>query len=348
MNNKISKYKGKRLIFLFDTNIYRNIARMAKEGQIIGNRFIIDEITRRESKNGSKSILSLTASQELLIHLSGDANVGDYEECYNALRFQFFHTQILQTPQRIPLMDSLLTFFFYNSDTRDKRMAISEYIFEIIAKIFLQNIELSHLRNDILAIKNDFLCDKKVVHSLFKLLLSQLENIDGGTYKRGNPKLNDFIKKEEYVDYIRNFLIARTKYQCNSETNDINENKIQEFNKYFHVAFLQFKYLFELLRDNPSVLESLENSENNIWNAVMDFHLVFEWCFVKYFNREKKVEVVLVTQDRKRNFASLHDHTDVWNIWEYFEFFEFGIDKTNPLKPIIVFGDSTKVRAIAE
>ncbi len=336
MEEHLERYKGKKLVFLFDTNVYRSIAKMTKDGRIIGNRFIIDEMNRREADNNYKSIMSLTASQELLNHLHKDEDKRIYEECNNALRFQFFHTQILQLPATVPLIDSLLTLFFFNTDTKDNRLGVSRYIFTLLNKIFSQNVEMSFLQKDIEAIRNDFLSDKRVFYNLFNLFLKRPDNIqDDGTYKKGNYKLHESLNRNEHVSYMRDFLIKRAKYQFSDNLDEeIVESKVIEFDFYFKEAFLQFRYLFEVLRDNPNKLELLEY--NNIWNSIMDFHIVFEWCYLKYNHRGGDIEAVLITDDKKNNNKNLSSYKngegrnpDVWPLVAYFEFLGFIVEGTD-------------------
>lgn len=336
MNEKILKYKGKQIMFLFDTNIYRNIARMAKEDRIKGHRFVIDEMKRREKQNTCTSIMSLTTSQELLAHLIiEDKETNKYIECYNALRFQFFHTQVLQPAKRIPSIDSLLDYFFYDNDSIQERLIISEHVYNVIRKIFIQSIDMDVLEHEIGGINQDFACYKKEFYMLFESLLTHPQNGNNDwLFFRGDKKLNAFIKNQDYVGFIGNYLIQRSKYLSDKNLNkEISDEKTSLFYSYFKEALLEFKYLFEILRDNGDSLKVLEGNEK--WNAVMDFHLVFEWCFVRYFNRNKGIEVVLVTEEHCANFKELHSRDDVWFMNEYFEFMGFTVDKINPKKPLL-------------
>lgn len=334
---EIIKDRGKKIMFLFDTNVYRNIAQMVKEDRIKGNGFIIDEMNRREERNACISIMSLTTSQELLAHLNiEDKEKAKYLECYNALRFQFFHTQVFQRPKRIPSIDSLLDYFLFDNESIHERLIISEHIFNVIRKIYSQS-DMKILDPEIKEINKDFMCYKKEFYMLFESLLNQSENgnIDW-LYFKGNSKLNNFIKNKDYIGFIRNYLIERSKYLSkNKLANEISEEKITLFDTYFKEALDEFKYLFELLRDNGNSLKSLEGNEK--WNAVMDFHLVFEWCFIRYFNRDKGFEVILITEEHRTNFKELHKRDDVWFLNEYFDFMKFKMDRTNPSKSILYF-----------
>ena len=163
MDEHLESYKGKKLIFLFDTNVYRYIAQIDNTERNKGNRVLIDEMKKREIDNNCTSIMSLTTTQELLRHLNIEEKA--YDDCYTAIRLQVFHTQILPLPTQIkkpiPQLDTILTTFFYDTDTSSKRLKVSEIIVDMGMKIFYQNIEMSVLQNDIQAINEDFSCNKK-------------------------------------------------------------------------------------------------------------------------------------------------------------------------------------------
>ncbi|MEJ7679708.1 MAG: hypothetical protein WKG06_17980 [Segetibacter sp.] len=163
-------------LFLFDTNIYRRLAEIVKENRYQGNNFIIAEIKDKEDHRSCQSILSFTTTQELLVHLKdGDAG---YEECRVALQFQFCHTQIFLKRKLIPSIDSLLAYFFYNSDSKDDRLNFTNIIYKLICKIGHQIEDLSKLKSEIANISYDFLDYKREFYLLFKSLLSHPDNID--------------------------------------------------------------------------------------------------------------------------------------------------------------------------
>ena len=322
-------------MFLFDTNVYRSIAQMVKSNRIIGSNFIIGEMKKREAIKSCVSIMSETTSQELLAHfIKTDKERTVFEECYNALRFQFFHTQVFQPPKRIPNIDSILNYFFFSKDDIHPSLITSELVFNTIKKIFNQRIDLDLLQPEITALNKDFRVYKKEFYMLFETLLNDEENRNmDWSYFKGNKELNNFIKNKDYVEFLGSYLIKRSKYLSTKKSAiEINEEIRNSFYIYFKEALEEFKYLFELLRDNGNSLKVLERNEK--WNSVMDFHLVFEWCFIKYFNRNNGVEIILVTQEYRTNFKELHKREDVWFLEEYFEFLEFeveGTDKNNTI-----------------
>jgi hypothetical protein len=353
MDEHLERYKGKKLFFLLDTNVYRYIAEMAITRRINGNRFIVHEMCKREVENNCSSIMSLTTTQELLRHLNNEEKA--YNVCYDALRFQFFHTQILPPSsyikKPIPQLDTILTTFFYDTDTKDNRLKISEFIVDTGIKIFNQNIEVSALKNDINAINDDFLCNKKVFFNLFNNLVNRPDNIkDNGVYKRGteNPERIEAIKKGDHIVFIRKHLMERAKYWCcNAVSNEICEEKESEFDFYFKESFLLFEHLFNNLQDSPKSLESLENDKKGRWNAVNDFHLIFEWCFIKYCLRNSEKEIILITDDKSRNNKTLSSYQnesgrnpDVWPMKAYFEFLGFAVEGTNYDNYIVKFKEA--------
>ncbi len=308
---------------------------MVKEDRVKGNRFVIDEMKRREEKNNCVSIMSLTTSQELLAHLNiEEFEKNEYKECYDALRFQFFHTQVFQPPKRIPSIDSLLDYFFFDNNSIHERLIVSEHVYTVIQKIFGQSVDMNALHKEIGEINQDFAAYKKEFYILFESLLKHSENetMKWGFY-RGDKKLNDFIKSEDYIGFIVNYLVGRSEYLCSEPKKKVSQEKVSLFNSWFKEALLEFKFLFETLRDSGDTLKVLKR--NTKWNAVMDFHLVFEWCFIRYFNRNKGIEIILVTEEHRTNFKELHKRNDVWFMEEYFDFMEFIVDKINPKKPIL-------------
>lgn len=330
-----------RKLFLLDTNIYRGISKLVIEKRFGGNNFIVAEIKNREDSKNCQSILSFTTSQELLVHLK-DGDPG-YEECYHALRFQFFHAQIFQKRKLLPSLDSLLAYFFYNNDSKDNRLSFTNIIYQLISKIGYQIEDASTIKSEIENISNDFLDYKKEFHLLFKSLLNHPNNINSNwNFFTEDKELREFIKCEAYIEFIINYLIERTKFFCkNQEQNHFNEVKVSEFKTYFREALLHFKYLFFVLLKNGEALMDVNNKQ---WNAIRDFHLVFEWCFLKYFHREKQVDIILVTEDKSKNFKDFKKRNfDCWDMWEYLEFLGFVVDKTNPEKPLLLLNNTTEL-----
>jgi hypothetical protein len=336
---------SKSKLFLFDTNVYRRIVETIRETRFFGNKLIIHAMCDEERERGCQSIMSLTTSQELINHLQEDDE--SFEECNHALRLQFLHTQVLQKQKLLPTLDSLLAYFFYNEDSKEERLKFTGIVYQLIEKIF-KHENISNLRDEIEDIRNDFLCYKKEFYMLFKSLLNQPDNNDNDwSVFKNDEKLKTFINAGNYIEFIVNYLIMRTKHFCKrEEKSEINEERILEFEKYFKEALIHFKYLFKVLEDDGNALKEINKKQ---WNAVIDFHLVFEWCFLKYFNENKEVEVILVTQDKRRNFKDMHNrNTDVWDMAQYFEFIGFRVDKTNPQKLLLRLENNFEIEGIAQ
>lgn len=355
MKEIISKYAGKKIIFLFDTNVYRRIVEIVRENRFSGNKFIIHAMSDRERESGCHSILSLTTSQELIAHLNEEDE--DFTDCYQALRFQIFHTQKLQKPKLIANIDSLLSYFFYNTDTKDERLKFTGFVCTFLEKLFWLNKDIGTLKDEINKINEDFLYYKEEFCLFLKNIVVYSENV---SIDSNGSKNDEGFKKSindcSYIEIIKNYFIQRTKYFCKDDKyREINEKKVLEFEKYFKESLLHFRYLFESVLKNDINSSELKNSQ---WNAIKDFHIVFEWCFVKYFNKEKEIDVILVTQDRKRNFKSpdknnefktMHDrNTDVWYMWQYFEFIGFKVDKTNPDKLVLRLENNFEIEGIGQ
>ena len=313
---------NRRKIFLFDTNVYRRLVEIVNENRFSGNKFIIHAMCDREREKGCHSILSLTTSQELIAHLNKDDEV--FEESLQALKFQIFHTLILQKPKIVPNIDSILSYFFYNTDSKDNRINYAEFVRLFLLKLFWLDKDIDTLKEDIDIINNDFLVYKNEFDLFFKEISIRSNNDD----------------IDSYVETIKNYVIQRTKYFWNGDGDlEIEQNKILEFENYFKESLLHFRYLFESILKNTAGTYDFKNSH---WNAIKDFHIVFEWCFVKYFNKGKEIDVILVTEDKSKNFKSpvengefksMHDrNADVWCIRQYFEFLGFKVDYNNSKK----------------
>lgn len=331
-------------LFLLDTNIYRRIAEIVIEKRFLGNNFIIAEIKDREASRNCQSIMSLTTSQELLVHMKdGDE---DYEECYHALRFQFFHTQIFQKRKIVPSIDSLLSYFFYREDSKDDRLSFTNIVYQLISKIFYQSEDLSNLKSEIENISKDFLNYKNEFYLLFESLLKHPDNIlRNWNFFENDKKLKEFIDSEAYIEFIKNYLIERAKFFCKNEMqNQINKTRVIEFEKYFKEAIIHFEYLFDELQKHGDKLKEIMKHR---WNTIMDFHIVFEWCFLKYYNEKKQIDVIFVTLDKSKNFKDFKKrNVDCWDLWEYLEFLGFIVDKTNRQEPSLLL-NNIKLEKIA-
>jgi hypothetical protein len=351
MNNKIAKYKEKRILFILDTNIYRRISELVKDEQmkwgqldseqIDGNKYLLKEIKKREVASNCQTIMSLSTSRELLRHLE-DGDKEKYEKCLLALWFMYFHSQYGKPVSHITDFDTLLSEFFFGIGSDNERFFVSGYIIDVLNKIFVQE-NMTAVKEEIKKINSNFLGYKREFYSVFERLLIPPQNWSSCDNDAG---LKRFINEQHYIEYMGSYLIGRVQYLRGSDlSNEISKEKRNEFYQYFTDAIEMFRYLFKQLYSNGESLRDLDR--NKKWNSIIDFHLVFEWCFLKWFNKDKSVEVVLVTNDKKGNFKIpnyrrdnkimlLHEiYEDVWDSWDYFEFLGFSVDRSSPKNPIL-------------
>lgn len=361
MNSKVAKFKEKRILFILDTNIYRGIAEIISNeqdqwaqlssDQIDGNGYLLKEMKEREIVRNCQTIVSLSTSRELLRHLEeGDS---EYERCLFALRYMYFHSQFGKPVSHTTDFDTLLSEFFFGMGSDLERVSVSKYIINVLSKIFEQE-DMTAMREEIKEINSDFLCYKREFYGLIESLLMHPQNDSlSWSFYDNDPGLRLFIDRQGYIEHIGSYLIGRAQYLRRSDLyNEISKEKRIEFYQYFTDAIEMFKYLFDQLFKKGELLKRLER--NIKWNSIIDFHLVFEWCFLKWFNKDKLMEVVLVTNDKNGNFripnyrkgnaivnehnkcAKMHDvYDDVWDLWDYFEFLGFSVDRSNPKKPIL-------------
>jgi hypothetical protein len=355
MNNKIARYKKKRILFILDTNIYRRISELVKDEQvkwgqlnskqIDGNKYLLKEMKEREIASSCQTIMSLSTSRELLRHLE-DGDKEKYEKCLLALRYMYFHSQYGKPVSHITDFDSVLSEFFFGIGSDNERFFVSGYIMDVLNKIYVQE-NMTAVKEEIKKINSDFLGYKREFYNLFESLLQHPQNGSlNWSFYDNDINLRFIIDKQHYIECIGSYLIGRVQYIRGSDlSNEISKEKRNEFYQYFTDALEMFRYLFEQLYNNGESLKVLER--NKKWNSIIDFHLVFEWCFLKWFNKDKSVEVVLVTNDKKGNLKIpnyrrdnkimlLHEiYDDVWDLWDYFEFLGFSVDRSSPKNPIL-------------
>lgn len=357
MDEKVQKFRGKEIIFLFDTNVYRRLIEMNENSRETRTNMLLFQMHIHERENNCRVMRSLTTSQELISHLiEGDDSFG---LCMEALKFQERHTQFEEKGLNSPSIDLLLLVFLYEEDvilnkndviisTLDKYRNYTDWLKHTIKKI-VKIPHDSNVQKEIEKIKRNFSSYKKEFHELISRLLNSPSNTENEWdffYK--DKELISFIADSRYLTFMKNYFVERTELLSGTE-NKISDEKIIEFGHVFKEALLHFRYLFTVLRQSGNQLKDITN---NPWNFINDFQIVFEWCFVKYYYREKNIEIVLVTEDKSGNFKtpiekkekekkeivfeSMHDLNDnVWYTWQYFEFIGYNVDKSNPNKKIV-------------
>ncbi len=314
LSDKIKKFVGKKLMFLFDTNVYRQLVRMECDNTEVQNvklylkfkAMVTDEIHK-----DCTAIRSLTVARELIGHLvEEDPN---FESCKEALKLQEFHTQNISRKNSCPDIDAILPFFLYKDN--------------------VPNLELETQANNL---KNLIKGIKKIV---FEKDYSFVENINSyfKNYKKG---IYDYInfdllpkkyKQDEFIELIIKYYTNRTE-SLNEELGAIPQNKIDELKFVFKNAFSHFVHLFNAVTNKAQWVGDISNSK---WNLVHDFMIVLEWCFIKYYKQRENISVILVTDDKTGSFnvgnKKMNDiNDDVWKSWEYFEFFGYRINKSIP------------------
>ncbi len=347
MDEKIKKFVGKKIMFLFDTNFYRRLIDMdGEDDRNLKTYILFIEMRKKEVEKGCNIVRSLTAAQELIAHLiEGDDS---FKTCKEALRFQEWHSQNEQGMLNSPSIDFLLPYFFYKDGGGDSMLHneinYTEWLKYVIKKIIC-NQEDSTTKIEVEKINKNFKSYKLEFYDLIKSLISQPKNERKcWDFFSTEGSLDTVIENKDYLKFMVEYFRKRTEFLSGNESS-ISESRIIEFSNIFKEALLHFRYVFEVLEKDGKSLEDIE-SKTKKWNFVNDFQIVFEWCFLKYFNKEKEVEIILVTEDGSRNFKapirsngtpkSMHEiHDNVWHAWQYFEFIGFNVDKASPKKKII-------------
>jgi putative acetyltransferase len=318
LSDKVKKFVGEKLVFLFDTNVYRRLVEFSfvnKEEANIKTTLLFRDLVSSEVEKKCNAIRSLTVARELISHLTNEDR--EYETCKLALRLQEMHTQNKRDRLNAISFDMLLSFFFYRDSLQFNSLSNEREMDEL----FIQKINTIVYSQD----KIDEI-DIERINKKSKILKSEIKNLIKDCLDDKKSIRND------YVDIITEYL--RNKAETNNHAfESIKDKKIAEFKTVFGNALEHFRYLFDALAKDDDFLDKMKESK---WNFLNDFIIVFEWCFIKYYNEGKGVEHILVTEEKSKNFASaqgvsMHERNDdVWNIWEYFEFLGYRINKSVP------------------